>query len=116
MTTHYIQTLGVAKCREILKWMPEGAEDVVIANNGKVVFLKNAIFGLAFYASKKCWIVANPEIKKYLIRLDDLRAELSAHDTDSCTDIRNHVSPNTLVLEQNLQEQFQEANELECGR
>lgn len=99
MTSHYIQTLGVAKCREILKGMPEGAEDVVIANNGKVVFLKNAIFGLAFYASKKCWIVANPEIKKYLIRLDDLRVELSLHDTDSCTDITNYISPLTKVIE-----------------
>lgn len=36
--------------------------------------------------------------------------------TDSCTDIRNHLSPNTVVLENNLQEQFQEANEAECGR
>ena len=50
------------------------------------------------------------------IRLDDLRAELSAHDTDSCTDIRNHLSPNTVVLENNLQEQFQEANEAGEGR
>ncbi|MBU3847827.1 MAG: hypothetical protein H9855_12805 [Candidatus Acinetobacter avistercoris] len=28
----------------------------------------------------------------------ELRQAISSHDTDSCTDIRNHVSPNTVVV------------------
>lgn len=36
--------------------------------------------------------------------------------TNSYTDIRNHLSPSTIVIEENLQEQFQEANEAGEGR
>ena len=34
------------------------------------------------------------------ISLNDLRAALADHDRiDTCTDIRNHISPNTKVIE-----------------
>ena len=34
------------------------------------------------------------------ISLNDLRAALADHDrTDHCTDIKNHISPNTKVIE-----------------
>lgn len=98
MTSHYIQTLGVAKCREILSGAPKGAEGVVIGNRSEIVYLKNAIFGLAFHLRDKCWVVANPEIKKYTIQLDTLRAELDQHDSDDFTHLENHISPNTVVV------------------
>lgn len=105
MTTHYIQTLGVAKCREILSRSSFGShyridtDEVICCHNETHFYFQDQV-----------------EMGVEFIRLDDLRAELSAHDTDSCTDIRNHLSPNTVVLENNLQEQFQEANEAGEGR
>ena len=34
------------------------------------------------------------------VRISDLRAALADHDrTDHCTDIKNHISPNTKVIE-----------------
>lgn len=43
-----------------------------------------------------------PEIQcqiESMIRIDDLRTAIAEHDTDNCSDIRNHVSPNTRVVD-----------------
>ncbi|MEG0132034.1 MAG: hypothetical protein RR677_11250 [Acinetobacter sp.] len=34
-----------------------------------------------------------------MISLDDLRTAITNHNTDHCTDIRNHISPLTGVIE-----------------
>lgn len=34
-----------------------------------------------------------------VIRIDDLRTAIAEHDTDHVTDIRNHVSPSTKVID-----------------
>ena len=95
-----IEKLGLEKCKQIVDGAPEGCEGVVISNQGKVIYFKNAVFGLAYYSGKNFWIVANPEAQKYLIRLEDIRAALADHDRiDTCSDIRNHISPNTKVIE-----------------
>lgn len=41
-----------------------------------------------------------PEIQcqiESMIRIDDLRTAITEHDTDHVTDIRNHVSPSTII-------------------
>ena len=94
MTSHYIEQLGLKKCREILSGAPEWA----------VTF--NTYLGA--YGSKGI-------LCKGDILFTDLRHELSLHDTDDFTHLENHISPLTIV-EENLQEQFQEANEAGEGR
>ena len=38
--------------------------------------------------------------KGQIIKLDSLRAAIADHDRiDTCTDIKNHISPNTKVIE-----------------
>ena len=40
------------------------------------------------------------ETDTHVFDLDDLRAAIADHDRiDTCTDIRNHISPNTKVIE-----------------
>ena len=41
------------------------------------------------------------ETDTHVFDLDDLRAAIADHDRiDTCTDIKNHISPNTKVIEQ----------------
>ena len=94
MTTHYIEQLGLKRCREILKGATEWA----------VTF--NTYLGA--YGSKGI-------LCKGDILFTDLRTELSLHDTDDFTHLANHISP-LAIVEENLQEQFQEANEAGEGR
>ena len=40
------------------------------------------------------------ETDTHVFDLDDLRATIADHDrTDHCSDIKNHISPNTKVVE-----------------
>lgn len=40
------------------------------------------------------------ETDTHVFDLDDLRAAIADHDrTDTCSDIKNHISPNTKVIE-----------------
>ena len=40
------------------------------------------------------------EIDTHVFDLDDLRSAIADHDrTDHCSDIKNHISPNTKVFE-----------------
>ena len=99
-----IEKLGLEKCKAIVDGAPDGSECVVISNNGESIYLKDTIFGLAYYAGINCWVVANPEIKKHLIRLIDLRTAIANHTDnlshfDHCSDIANHISPLTKVTE-----------------
>ena len=92
--------LTIEQMRKIVDGALEGCEGVLISNQGKVIYFKNAVFGLAYYSGKNCWIVANPEAQKHLIHLEDIRAALADHDrTDYVSDIRNHISPTTKVIE-----------------
>ena len=78
MTTHYIQQLGLKKCREILK----GAHEWAVTFNTY----------LGAYGSKGI-------LCKRDILFTDIRHELSLHDTDDFTHLANHISPNTKVIE-----------------
>ena len=74
-----IEKLGLEKCKQIVDGAPEWAVAVNM-NNG-------------MYYDKS-------EVSKGDIWLIDLRTQLSDYDrTDYVTDIRNHISPTTKVIE-----------------
>ena len=66
---------GIEKCREIVEKAPGGAE---------------------CYS----WRLGDSGVRDNTVYLDDLIAAIADHDRiDTCTDIRNHISPNTKVIE-----------------
>lgn len=74
-----IEKLGLEKCKQIVDVAPEWAESFNVY--------------LAAYGSGGIPCKGD-------ILLADLRTALADHDrTDTCSDIRNHVSPNTKVIE-----------------
>lgn len=92
MTTHYIATLGLKKCREILKGAPETATN----------YCDDKYYEEWSYSGWVVWVghqwvdCKNP--KGDLISIENLRHELSLHDTDDFTHLANHISPNTKVV------------------
>ena len=102
-----IEKLGIETCREIVDGAPVGAtdystEDCVIAYYQKT---NNVIFWDSEYGMWDEVYFMMPELKS----LSDLRTAITAYDynrtdnlshlTDNCTDIRNHLSPLTQVIE-----------------
>ena len=89
-----IEKLGLEKCWAIAEGAPETATNFL---NGK------------YYEewSYNGWVVSVngqwEDCKKpsgLMIDINDLRTAIADHErTDHCTDIRNHVSPNTKVSE-----------------
>ena len=75
-----IEKLGLEKCKQIIEVAP------AIAN---------------FYIpSKAGYTRMGSVLLDGAISLNDLRTALADHDrTDTCTDIKNHISPNTKVIE-----------------
>lgn len=66
---------GIDRCREIVKKAPEGAE---------------------CYS----WRLGDSGVRDRTVYLDDLRTAIADHErTDHCSDIKNHISPNTKVIE-----------------
>ena len=75
-----IEKLGLEKCKQIVDGAPEWAQGFC--------------FELSVYA------VSSKGDKLDITCLDDLRAALANHDRiDTCSDIHNHISPNTKVIE-----------------
>ena len=76
-----IEKLGLEKCKQIVDGAP------AIAN---------------FYIpSKAGYTRMGSVLIDGAISLNDLRAALADHDRiDTCSDITNHISPNTKVIEQ----------------
>ena len=75
-----IEKLGLEKCKQIVDGAPEWAQGFC--------------FELSVYAA------SSKGDKLDITCLDDLRTALADHDRiDTCSDIRNHISPNTKVIE-----------------
>lgn len=75
-----IEKLGLEKCKQIVDGAPEWAQGFC--------------FELSVYAA------SSKGVKLDITCLDDLRSALADHDRiDTCSDIRNHISPNTKVIE-----------------
>lgn len=77
-----IEKLGLEKCKQIVNGAPDGNR--YYCTNVEVYHLCDDLL------SYQC-----------CINLPDLRAALADHDrTDTCSDIANHISPNTVVIDQ----------------
>ena len=76
-----IEKLGLEKCKQIVDGAPEWAQGFC--------------FELSVYAA------SSKGDKLDITCLDDIRKAIADHDRiDTCTDIKNHISPNTKVIEQ----------------
>ena len=74
-----IEKLGLEKCKQIVDGAP------AIAN---------------FYIpSKAGYTRMGSVLLDGAISLNDLRTAIANHNTDHCTDIKNHISPNTKVID-----------------
>ena len=97
-----IQELGIEKCREIV----EGAPDAK--------YFGCSIETAKYWVNKSNEYHLNPVLfpnvsRQFVYVLDDLRTAITGHDcnhtdnlshfTDNCTDIRNHLSSLTQVIE-----------------
>ena len=75
-----IEELGLEKCKQIVDGAPEWAQGFC--------------FELSVYAA------SSKGVKLDITCLDDLRTAIADHDRiDTCSDIKNHISPNTKVIE-----------------
>ena len=76
-----IEKLGLEKCKQIVDGAPDDAKTYSLILN---------LYSHLEMVTPFNWI-----------RLCDFRTALADHDRiDTCTDIRNHISPNTKVIEQ----------------
>ena len=91
-----IEKLGLEKCRAIV----DGAHYPVI---GYCLVGNSWIHKQCESAPTRYSNEDNSWSEDYAIdfvSIDDLRAALADHErTDTCSDIRNHISPNTKVIE-----------------
>ena len=102
-----IEKLGIEKCREIVEGAPKGTTDYSNEDNEIIYYQEtnNVIFWDAEYSKWDEVYFKVPELKS----ISDLRTAIAAYDcnptdnlshlTDNCTDIRNHLSPLTKVIE-----------------
>ena len=74
-----IEKLGIEKCKKIVDGAPEWAES----------------FNVYLVAYGSVGIPCKGDVL-----ITDIRTEIANHErTDNCTDIKNHISPNTKVIE-----------------
>ena len=79
-----IEKLGLEKCKQIVDGAPETATDVIL--DGSQVFYGSGLIALR-------------GVEKFF-KLHSIRTALADHDRiDTCSDIKNHISPNTKVIE-----------------
>ncbi|MDM1330025.1 hypothetical protein [Acinetobacter indicus] len=77
-----IEKLGLEKCKQIVDGAPEAATDVIL--DGSQVFYGSGLIALRG--------------EEKFFKLHSIRAALADHDrTDYVSDIRNHISPMTIV-------------------
>ena len=115
-----IEKLGIEKCKAIVDGAPEGAEywrdmDSVCSPN-EILYYRWFACALIVRDTEKGWIKSiyhdgSEYILDQLQDLKDLRTAIANHGTptnegadnfshfDHCSDIRNHISPNTVVIE-----------------
>lgn len=79
-----IEKLGLEKCKAIIDGAPETATDVIL--DGSQVFYGSGLIALRG--------------AEQFFKLHSIRAAIADHErTDYCSDIRNHLSPLTKVIE-----------------
>ncbi|WP_010116671.1 hypothetical protein [Acinetobacter sp. P8-3-8] len=86
---------GIEKAREIVEGAPELSTDYVFWTS-KTRYI-NRLTKEVYLDSTHEWFSANIMVLNLMHCLDDLRTAIAEHDTDHVTDIRNHLSPSTIV-------------------
>lgn len=104
-----IEKLGLEKCKAIVGGAPEGATHYWGSIKGEYAQKSHithcsTILGDEGGSSTKVyknetWTTYHSSGYPNLIDLNDLRTAIANHNTDHCTDIRNHISPLTGVIE-----------------
>ena len=104
-----IEKLGLEKCKAIIDGAPEGSEmwrDMdSVCSPGEVLYYLWFGGALLVHDAERGWIKSiyhdgNEYILDQIEELDDLRTTISNHErTDTCSDIANHISPRTTVIE-----------------
>lgn len=91
-----IEKLGLEKCKKIV----EGANGITATHYQNGDYLEKWLStSWVRFVGDQLIDVAIPSTKN-LISIADLRTEIANHErTDNCTDIKNHISPNTKVIE-----------------
>ena len=93
-----IEELGLEKCQAIVDGAPVGTTDY--SNEDCEIIYYQKTNNVIFWDSEcGMWdevYFMMPELKS----LSDLRTAIADHErTDTCSDIKNHLSPNTKVIE-----------------
>ncbi|MCO8100924.1 hypothetical protein [Acinetobacter indicus] len=93
-----IEKLGLEKCKQIVDGAPDQTADYYLYDT----YFKSKNPVEWFYWEENQWRFTShsKRFANFLISLKDLRAALADHDrTDHCSDIKNHISPTTKVIE-----------------
>ena len=113
-----IEELGIETCREIVDGAPEGSH--LFFHFGKqfenrVDYYKYFFNHFQMWLPDHGWFPIHEDLAEDALNLENLRIAIMnhgtptnegtsntdnlSHFTDNCTDIRNHISPNTKVIE-----------------
>ena len=102
-----IEELGIEKARAIVAGAPDGANEYSVW--ASLSYYKTVGERCELWKQHYKWwtpVLYNSYMKQHRRSLDDLRTSIAnhgtdnlSHFTDNCSDIRNHVSPNTKVIE-----------------
>ena len=99
-----IEKLGLEKCKQIVDGAPDCTADTYVADTDTYFSLE---FGSYFDHGEGGWNDSDYRSLEDLycdyisiFVLSELCKEIANHEhTDDCTDIKNHISPNTKVIE-----------------
>ena len=93
--------LTIEQMRKIVDEAPEGATLFFCFGRqfeNKVDYYKHFFNYFQMWLPDHGWFPVHPELAEDAIQLEFLRAALADHDrTDYVSDIRNHISPMTIV-------------------
>lgn len=108
-----IEKLGLEKCKQIVDGAPEGLTHFKLLLGVSIYYQlssnddadlaglwiddgDDSYWGLSSYQNWELLLEENR-----FISIADLRTALADHDRiDTCSDIKNHISPNTVVINQ----------------
>ena len=98
-----IEKLGLEKCKAIVDGAPEGT--TLFFHFGKqfenrVDYYKHFFNYFQMWLPDHGWFPVHSDLAEDAISLEDFRTAIADHErTDHCSDIKNHISPNTKVSE-----------------
>lgn len=94
-----IEKLGLEKCKQIVDGASEAFDFCLVTPRGNLIYYREQIGCFPEVCGRN---KTNECVDDYqILYLADLRTALADHERiDTCSDIKNHISPNTKVIEQ----------------